>query len=314
MIFGHNPLGDSNIDDQASQGVVSDDNAELLARALEQRSDYRVLRELNTGAGLNVLPIQSTGEKIGVVLDIETTGLDYALDRPIEISVQRFLFDEIGRLTSVERPLSWLEDPGCALPPQTSKMTGILDADVRGRSFDERAITSALTGSDLIVAHNARFDRPFVDRRFPGLQDNKWACSLTQLDWSDLGFDGRSLGYLVMQAGWFFRGHRAQNDVVALTALLGTLVAGGRTILSHLLERSSAATVRVDAINAPFGAKDVLKGNGYRWDMMRRVWAKEINEEDVTAEALWLDYHVYQGRGAAAFHALTAKDRFKYGP
>lgn len=311
MTFRHTPLRGENIDDPASEGVVSDNNAELLARALEQRSDYRVLRELDTGAGLNALPIPSPGEKIGIILDIETTGLDYAVDRPIEISIQRFLFDEIGRLTSVERPLSWLEDPGCALPSQVSKMTGIVDADVRGKSFDERAIVAALVGSDLIVAHNARFDRPFVDRRFAGLQNNKWACSLTQVDWSDLGFDGRSLGYLVMQAGWFYRGHRAQSDVVALAALLGTLVTGGRTIFSHLLERSSATTVRVDAVNAPFGVKDLLKGNGYRWDMMRRVWAKEINEEDVTAETLWLDFNVYQGRGAAAFHVVTAKDRFR---
>ncbi len=313
MIHQHTPDGASAIDDAILGIAITDDNAEFIAKALEQRSEYKILRELDLRAGLDALPSVSPGEKIGVVLDIETTGLDYELDRPIEISVQRFLFDAVGKITNVQRPLSWLEDPGCVLPPQISKITGIVDADIKGKSFDDEALTSALTGSDLIVAHNARFDRPFVDRRFPHLADKNWACSLTQLSWPDLGFDGRSLGYLVMQAGWFFRGHRAQNDVLALTTLLGTSVAGGRTILSHLLERSGMTTVRIDAVNAPFSAKAALRENGYRWNSTQRVWAKEVSAEDVAAETLWLDYNVYKGFGGANFRTLTPKDRFKQG-
>jgi len=190
-------------------------------------------------------------------------------------------------------------------------LTGLSDKDLRGQAFDDEAIIALIVDSDLVIAHNAAFDRPFLERRFPSLKQKAWACSLTQIDWLALGFDGRSLGHLLVQSGRFFEGHRAANDTAALTTLLGFELTDGRTVLSHLLDRCEVDSIQVDAINAPFEAKDMLKGKGYRWDPERRFWGREVDKKDLTEEMDWLDQYVYQGHGKANFRTITPCERFK---
>jgi DNA polymerase-3 subunit epsilon len=137
-----------------------------------------------------------------------------------------------------------------------------------------------------------------------------WACSVTQLDWLDLGFDGRALGHLVLQSGRFFVGHRAGSDVSALTSRLTTPAIDGRTILSHLLARCMLDSFRIDAVGAPFEAKDALKARGYRWDPARRFWWREVEISDMADETSWLDEQVYRGRGQAKIQRVTPGERF----
>lgn len=113
-----------------------------------------------------------------------------------------------------------------------------------------------------------------------------------------------------MQAGWFFEGHRAGNDVAALTALMGIEVFGERTILSHLLKCSETPTVRIEAVGVPFAAKDLLKGAGYRWDVASRYWSREVDEAGLATEIGWLEEHIYRGRGQANLRRITAHERF----
>ena len=284
---------------------------ERLARQLEAHPGYRVLRALDPRAGVEKLAPRNGAERVAAVIDTETTGLNPKADRIIEIALQRFSFDEAGSIRQVERPRSWLEDPRRPLPPQIARLTGLRDDDLWGRRFDDDAIIAIAADADIIIAHNAAINRPNYDRRFPPINDQAWACSLSQLDWLDLGFDGRALGHLLMQSGRFFEGHRAENDTGALVALLGTAVADGRTVLAHLLDRCEGDSVRVDATGAPFEAKDTLKGAGYRWDAPRRLWWREVQAGDLESETEWLDRHVYQGRGRPTLETITPQQRFK---
>lgn len=45
---------------------------------------------------------------------------------------------------------------------------------------------------------------------------------------------------------------------------------------------------RVNAIDAPFDAKERLKARGYRWDPALRFWWKEILHSDKDDEQKWL--------------------------
>lgn len=36
-----------------------------------------------------------------------------------------------------------------------------------------------------------------------------WACSLNDLDWKGMGFEGHNLSGLLVRMGWFFDAHRA---------------------------------------------------------------------------------------------------------
>jgi len=163
-----------------------------------------------------------------------------------------------------------------------------------------------LSSADIIIAHNAAFDRPFVDRRLPAVAVKPWACSMAELDWLELGFEGRALAHLVAQCGWFYEGHRAENDILALLYLLFHGLSDGRTILSKLIECSERPTYRVNAIDAPFDAKDRLKARGYRWDAAMRFWWRSVGQDESDVERAWLRSDVYAGYGEPAFIPVTA--------
>jgi DNA polymerase III subunit epsilon len=252
----------------------SDTHAQA-AEILSGHSDYRVLRRLAPVTRFCEGPAQGNC-RVGVALDVETTGLNRDTDHIIELAVQRFRFDEAGRIIQVGAARVWREDPGVPLDPRITQLTGISGEDLVGKMIDEAAAIEILSSADIIVAHNAAFDRPFIDKRLPAIAAKPWACSMAELDWLELGYDGRALAHLVAQCGWFYEGHRAENDILALLYLLAHGCPDGETILAKLVACSEKPTYRVNAVDAPFDAKDRLKARGYRWDAALRFWWKEI--------------------------------------
>ncbi|WP_404478350.1 3'-5' exonuclease [Novosphingobium sp. BL-52-GroH] len=280
------------------------------ARALAAHPDFRVLRRLVPVDHLHAGP--AVGKtRIGIALDVETTGLDRETDKIIELAVQRFRFDELGRIVQIGTPRVWREDPQRPLDPRITQLTGLTDDDLAGQAIDESAAIAILASADLIVAHNAAFDRPFVDRRLPAVAGRPWACSMAELDWLELGFDGKALGYLVAQCGWFFEGHRAENDILALIYLLGHAAPDGETILAKLVACSERPSYRVNAVDAPFEGKDALKARGYRWDAAMRFWGRTVPEGDLESERTWLLQDIYAGHGEPAFHPQSACERYR---
>ena len=114
-----------------------------------------------------------------MAVDVETTGLDRETDRIIELAVQRFRFDARGRVIQVGVPRVWREDPGIALDPRITKLTGLTADDRAGQVIDEAAAVEILSSADIIFAHNAAFDRPFIHRRLPAIAGNQQVNNIT---------------------------------------------------------------------------------------------------------------------------------------
>ena len=91
------------------------------------------------------------------------------------------------------------------------RITGITDHDLIGRRIDDRVANDIISSADIVIAHNAAFDRPMVEKRLTALPIKQWACSCVEIDWAAAGFEGRSLGWLCAQAGWFYDAHRARG-------------------------------------------------------------------------------------------------------
>jgi DNA polymerase-3 subunit epsilon len=283
------------LSDTACAGPVTDlaaasdtDAIAAAVRILAAHPDHRVLRRISEAT----LPLADddtdTPTRIGLVVDVETEGLDPARDAIVELAMRRFRFDVAGRIVAVGATRVWREDPGRPLDLAITRLTGLTDADLAGQAIDETAATTMLRTAHVVVAHNAGFDCPRVEARLPDGAGRPWTCSLAEVDWDGLGFDGRRLGHLLMQAGWFHDGHRAEADILALLHLLAHRCSDDTTVLGRLIAKAEAPSVRVEARGAPFALKDALKARGYRWHVAESYWWTEVAEGDLMAEQLWL--------------------------
>lgn len=276
--------------------------------------DVRIIRKLDvregpTGEGRGIGPF------MGLVLDVETTGLDFDRDAIIQLAIRRFRYDQDGVITHIDGSREWTEDPGRPLPPQIAMLTGLRDAQLKGRFIEEEEAAKLFSTASLVIAHHSRFDRRWVERRLEDARGLDWACTMEQIDWQERGFDGRALGYLLAQAGFFHDGHRAAADVDAVIQLLRHRFEDGRTALSVLMERSSRPSWIVRAVGADFGAKDVLRSRGYRWDSVRKNWWIEVDEEARSSEEYWLAANIYCPTAnpramGPTFEEITARTRF----
>ena len=258
--------------------------------------DVRLLRRLDvregeTGVGGRVDTF------IGVAVDCETTGIGDD-DAIIELALRRFRVDPAGVIVKIDRPYSWLEDPGSDLPEDIVRLTGITDADLAGQVIDDEAAVRLLKSADFVCAHNARFDRGHVERRLPGAVGLAWACTCADVDWRANGFDGRSLGWLLAQIGYFHGAHRAGDDVDAVIALLQHRFPGGSTALAEMLATARAPSWRFRAVGAAFELKDQLRLRGYRWDADgdQKCWWREVPDGRRTEEEWWLAGQVYSAQ------------------
>jgi DNA polymerase-3 subunit epsilon len=275
------------------------DGAEALAQQLEAHPNYRVLRRLVPRTDFGVKPLGPVARI--VILDTETTGLDSKADKIIELALLVVEVDTAtGAALRVAEVYEAFEDPGRPIPADVSELTGITDEMVRGQKLDETHVAKLVKDAQLVVAHNARFDRPFVEARLPAFARLPWACSIADIDWAAEGWGSSRLEFLVMKCGWFYDAHRAGMDCHALLAVLNApLPTAGETGLARLLRASRAISFRVFADNAPFETKDQLKARGYRWDAERRVWHGEVRDEAaLDGERAWLKANVYGGRSS----------------
>ena len=273
---------------------------EALAQQLEQHPDYKVLRRLTPQ---HLITPELAGQKMckGVVLDTETTGFEVENDRVIELGMLLFEFDPIsGAIHQVLEVFDELEDPGFEIPPASIAVHHITDDMVRGKRIDDAQVAGFLKNVDVVIAHNASFDRPFVEARWPVFETLNWGCSIKDIDWREEGFGSAKLEYLLSTQGFFYEAHRAETDCWALIALLNqVLPQSQQTALLALLEKLNQAQQKVYAINSPFETKDMLKARGYRWSPDLRCWSRVLaSAPDMQQELSWLKKNVYGDRNA----------------
>ncbi|WPY00063.1 DNA polymerase III subunit epsilon domain protein (plasmid) [Candidatus Megaera polyxenophila] len=272
------------------------EDIENLATILNNSGQYRVTKKYQRPAYYNTG--NENDKMIGVFLDIEATGLSYTQDKLIELGMVKFEYNKHGYIFRLLDDFNGYQDPGIPIPEYITELTGINDDMVRGRKIEENAVANYLQDVDLIIAHNAQFDRTFLEAAFPSLPAKAWGCLMYDVNWDKEGISSRKLEYIAYKFGFFHEGHRAINDCLAGVHLLAQqLPKSQEPVLKELITQSAAIRFKLYAVNSPYDSKELLKARGYRWSMNQnnkyRAWSIELTEDKVVEEVNYLRSNIY---------------------
>lgn len=282
---------------------------------LQSHPDFRILQRLKVPEA-NFYP--PTGKEIrrGLYLDTETTGTDSLKCKILELALVPFIYEAGGRLLGIrtDQCMSFLNDPGVELTEEIRRLTGIEPEDIVGKSLDYDVIHTMLPGVDMVIAHNAGYDRKVLEREVPAFRAYNWACSQQDVPWRQVFHAPvEKLEVLAMYLGGVFYGaHRAMIDCFAGVHVLANVADNdGRTAFEYLEEACFRESCRIWAVGSPFETKDMLRDRGYRWNDGRdgrpKAWNKLITPGELDDENLWLRN---QCGAYPRVTTVTAEDRY----
>ena len=246
-------------------------------------------------------------------VDTETTGIDRINDHIIEIAVKVICFEtSSGKILSVEGSYESFNDPEEDISTEITHLTGIDNKMVDGKFIDWKEVDTIFKSVDIIIAHNASFDRAFIDR-FSSISPSKvWACSISDIDWLERGFTSSKQELLCYWHGFYFDAHRAMNDVDALIHLL-TFDTGFERPLIELIKNSNKSDFIIFAEHFKYDPvkKDTLKGNKYRWNPNDKIWFKKVNLDELEHEKDWLTVTIYDQVFKGRVEEIIPSNKYK---
>jgi len=296
---------------------MSNNELQKLAIRLNQSEQYRVITKYKKP---DFYTLDDNSEKlIGVFLDIESTGLSYRDDKLIELGMVKFEYTVDGRIFCILDEFHAYQDPNCRIPDFITQLTGISNDMVNGRQIDHMAVASYLANVDLIIAHNAEFDRAFFESTFPDIKPKAWACSMYDINWNSEKIESHKLEYIAYKYNFFYEGHRAITDcLVGIHILSQQLYNSKQLVLKELLSNALQPRFKLWTKNAAYEHKDKLRSRRYKWGThpteFFKAWFIELPENKVAAEIDYLKTEIYNGRMNIPIDIVDAYDRFSIKP
>lgn len=250
-----------------------------------------------------------------IVLDLETTGVDPAVDRVVELAWCRPSASDVRTVNRDPQEATAamggiLVDPGRDIPPEASAVHHIREVDVAGAPILEEAL-AYIPKADAYVAHNSRFDVEFLPVEFRSAPwiDTYRAALWT---WPDApGHSNQCLRYwlelddsdLVLPPDLF--PHRALFDALTTAGILRALLRIHP--VEQLLEWSKKPALLPRVTFGKFGPggdECGPDGRGLAWSKVRRDYLEWMFQKDKNGEAKQWDQDV-------EFTARYYLDRFR---
>lgn len=173
-----------------------------------------------------------------VVLDTETTGLSFRDCSLIEISAARLEGRQV-----VERFETFVRPTTGPVPPEIQRLTGITNDDVAGAPSAREAVAALaeFVAGAPVLAHNATFDRTFVEA-VPGGADvsDTWVDTLSLSRVALPRLSTHRLADMAAAFGCASVTHRAGDDVEALCGMWRILLTALSDLPSGLLSLLAA--------------------------------------------------------------------------
>jgi len=247
-------------------------------------------------------------------LDTETTGVNRVNDKIIELALKVVTFEKSsGMIISIDQVYESFNDPGEEISQEITMLTGIRDDMVNGQSIDWGKVDTILRDTDIVVAHNASFDRAFVEKHSSVSPNKIWACSINDIDWLGRGFTSSKQELLCYWHGFYFEAHRAMNDVDALIHLLTHSSYDIDRPVLELIENSQKPTYVIFATNFNYDPvkKDIVKANKYKWNAIEKIWYKNVTFDNLESEKEWLTGVIYDFNFEGRVDEISLMDKYK---
>ena len=249
-----------------------------------------------------------------VFLDTETTGVNRTNDKIIELALKVATFEKSsGMIISIDQVYESFNDPGEEISQEITMLTGIGNDMVQGQSIDWGMVDTVLKDADIVVAHNASFDRAFVDKHSSVSPTKIWACSINDIDWLGRGFTSSKQELLCYWHGFYFNAHRAMNDVDALLHLLTHSSYDVDKPVLELIENSQKPTYVIFATNFNYDPvkKDIVKANKYKWNPEEKILYKNVTFDNLEGEKEWLTGVIYDFHFEGRVEEINPIDKYK---
>ena len=220
-------------------------------------------------------------EKI-LIVDTETTGLDENSEEVIEIGCILFHVSSKSVLSQASFLLPVNENKAEYINGIPQEVSNISQPWEKGLDF----FLSLVDSCDLIVAHNAEFDKKWFGKgKLPHLS-KKWLCSLEDINWSfKKSLKSRpSVSDLALSFEipvWNL--HRALSDCYYLSEVFKKC-----ENLEDLLMKAKEPRYLYKAI-VSYEDRTLAKNAGFRWNSpIQGAWTRKLSEN----EAVKLDFEV----------------------
>ena len=176
-----------------------------------------------------------------VLLDTETTGLQYSRDEIIEFSA--VVLEKQGVVREYDQLITL--SPGGFIPPKIQQLTGISEMDIRERGIPKtrlcRDISEMIGGNTLLLAYNAHFDLSFLYYLLLRDGDPMILKGKDKLDLLTVYRDRRSFPHRLSNAidayglsGKVVNSHRAIDDVLATVEVMKAMIAEKDDLMNYV--------------------------------------------------------------------------------
>ena len=217
-----------------------------------------------------------------LIIDTETTGLDPQLDHCLEVGV--ILFDVPSRQVLAQHSFLLPVDANAAeaINRIPAAATNLPQPWRPALSY----LQSLLDAADVLVAHNAAFDRQWFGRGHLPATDKPWLCSMEEMRWpaerllrSRPSVRDLALAYEIP----VWAAHRALTDCIYLAEVFRRC-----DELEQLVERGLEPRQLMRA-QVSYDDRHLARDAGFRWnEPVKGAWARRLSER----EARDLDFPV----------------------
>ena len=211
-----------------------------------------------------------------LIVDTETTGLDPQLDHCLEVGV--ILFDVSSRQVLAQQ--SFL------LPVESNAAEAINRIPASATNLPQPwrpalgYLQSLMDAADVLVAHNAAFDRQWFGRGHLPATDKRWLCSMEDMCWpSERQLRSRpsvrdlALAYEIP----VWAAHRALTDCIYLAEVFRRC-----EDLEQLIERGLEPRQLMRA-QVSYDDRHLARDAGFRWnEPVKGAWARRLSAREAS--------------------------------